>query len=170
MEIKAGDIFCTRNPMMLGRLINFVQKVQSKDNASEFSHAGTFIKGGDIKEAESFEALWTNKRQSFYKAYKGKRVLIGRHKDMTPEKFKKGWGGVKNREGEWYAGHRLLFFFIPVVAKYVCLGLGVCSELVMKFLCKAGLEKAWKGWNPDDIADMIHNYKNYEVIFEGVLE
>jgi len=39
----------------------------------------------------------------------------------------------------------------------------------MKFLCKAGLAVAWRGWNPDDVADMIHNWRDWEIIFEGEL-
>jgi len=36
------------------------------------------------------------------------------------------------------------------------------------YLFKAGLATNWKGWNPDDVADMIHNYRDYEIIYEGV--
>ena len=165
--VEKGDCFCSRNPMMLGRAINFVQKIHAKDNQSEYSHSGIIVEGGE--SPISFEALWTNKRQNFYKAYKGKKVLIGRHKDMTSEIFDAGWSGVKKHEGKWYAGYRLPLFFVPFLAKQ-SFGLGVCSELTMKFLFKAGLVPAWKGWNPDDVADMIHNYKDWEVIFEGVLD
>ena len=167
MKLNRGDIFCTRNPMMLGKAINFVQKIHSKDNESTYSHSGIIIMGGDTPI--SFEALWTNKRQDFLKAYKGKRVLIGRHKNMTLKTFNKGWNGIAKHEGKWYAGYRLPLFFVPFLAKYVNFGLGVCSELTMKFLFKAGLVSNWKGWCPDDVADMIHNYRSYEIIFEGVL-
>ena len=170
MKLRRGDIFCARNPMMLGKAINFVQKIQAKDNQSEYSHSGIIVIGGELEECGTFEALWTNKQQRFYKAYKGKKVLIGRHKDMNLKLFNRGWNGIKKHEGKWYAGHRLLFHLIPLAPKYLCLGFGVCSELTMKFLYKAGLAPAWKGWNPDDVADMIHNYRDYEIIFEGVLE
>jgi len=169
MKLKRGDIFCARNPMFLGRAINFVQKIHAKDNQSEYSHSGIIVIGGDMKEAGTFEALWTNKQQEFYKSYKGKKVLIGRHKDMNLKLFNRGWNGIRKHEGKWYAGYRLPLFFIPFLAKYLSLGLGVCSELTMKFLFKAGLASNWKGWNPDDVADMIHNYRDYEIIYEGVL-
>lgn len=164
IELKAGDCFCTRNPMMLGRVINAVQKFHSKDNQSMYSHAGIMI-----GQQTSFEALWTNRKQDFFKAYQGRQVLIGRHVKMAPELFFKGWRGIKKYEGKPYAGHRLFLFFIPFMAKYLSLGLVVCSELVMKFLYKAGLAQAYRGWNPDDIADMIHNWKDWEIIFEGKL-
>jgi len=164
IKIEPGMIFCSRNPMILGRIINGVQKLWSKDNKSEYSHAGIII-----DSETSFEALWINKKTKFFEAYAGKKVLIGQHKDMTNKTFKKGWEGVKKHEGKMYAGHRLVFFFVPFLAKYISLGLGVCSELVMKFLYKAGLVEAWKGWNPDDVADMIHKWRDWEVIFEGTL-
>ena len=164
MILKPGDCFCSQNPMMLGRAINGVQKFWSKDNKSEYSHAGIMM-----DSETTFEALWTNKKQKFFASYAGKKVLIGRHKNMTEEAFQKGWDGVKKHEGKMYAGHRLFFFFVPFLAKYVSLGLAVCSELTMKFLCKAGLAVAWRGWNPDDVADMIHNWRDWEIIFEGEL-
>ncbi|MCK9341128.1 MAG: hypothetical protein M0P37_05200 [Synergistaceae bacterium] len=165
MNIKPGDIFCTRNPMWLGRAINFVQKIGSKDNQSEYSHAGIIL----TADGETFEALWRNGRQNIFEAYKGKKVLVGRHIEMDPEKFGAGWNGIKHHEGKWYAGHRLLLHLIPLASK-LSFGMAVCSEIVMKFLCKAGIADTWAGWNPDDVADMIHNYKVYEVVFEGVIE
>lgn len=163
-KLKAGDCFCTRNPMMLGRAINVVQKFHAKDNKSQYSHAGIMI-----DPEVSFEALYTNRRQDFFNAYAGRQVLIGRHKYMTANIFQKGWRGVKHHEGQLYAGHRLFLFFIPLMSKYLSLGLAVCSEMTMKFLCKAGLTDAWKGWNPDDVADMIHRWRDWEIIFEGKL-
>lgn len=164
IKLKAGDCFCTRNPMILGRAINAVQKFHAKDNQSKYSHAGIMV-----GKRTSFEALWTNKKQDFFKAYQGRQVLIGRHVKMTPTLFFKGWDGIKKHEGKPYAGHRLFLFFIPFMAKYLSLGLVVCSELTMKFLCKAGLVNAYRGYNPDDIADMIHKWKDWEIIFEGRL-
>jgi len=165
-ELKKGDIFCTRNPMALGRAINFVQKIKSKDNKAEYSHSGIIMH----EDGMTFEALWTNKRQNLFTDYQGRKVLIGRHKGMTDAKFQLGWNGIKKHEGKWYAGHRLIFFLIPFAAKYINLGLGVCSELTMKFLYKAKLADAWKSWNPDDVADMIKKWKDYEIIYEGKIE
>lgn len=162
--LKPGDCFCTRNPMMLGRAINAVQKFWSKDNESTYSHSGFMINSG-----ESFEALWTNKRQAFYKAYKGRKVLIARHKGMNPGRLMEGWIGVQKHEGKFYAGHRLFLFILPCMAKISAFGLGVCSELTMKFLYKAGLSGTWAGWNPDDVADMLRRGKAWDVIFEGKL-
>lgn len=165
--LKPGDIFCTKNPMWLGRAITFVEKLHASDNQAEYSHSGIIY----AEDSTTFEALWTNKKQNLFEAYKGKKVLIGRHNDMTKIRFMRGWNKVKKHEGKWYAGHRLFFFFIPFVAKYINLGLGVCSELTAKFIAGSGIYKDfyWKGKNPDHIADMIHKWKDWEVVFEGEL-
>ena len=169
LKLEKGMIFCSRNPMLLGRAINFVQKAWAKDDQSEYSHSGIIVKGGNIEDCISFEALWTNHQQNFYKAYQGKKVLIGRHIEMTPERFQKGWNGIRKHEGKWYAGHRLPLFFIPFLAKYANFGLGVCSELTAKFLFKAELLDYWTGVNPDDVADIIHRWRAFEVVFQDVL-
>ena len=162
--LNAGDIFLTANPMWMGRLINWVQTFNSKDNQSKYSHAGIILNN----QGRTFEALWTNKQQNLFKVYQGKQILIARNNKMQSDRFTFGWNGIKHHEGKLYAGHRLFFFLVcPPLAKYFCLGFGVCSELTMKFLYRAGLTKAWKGWTPDDIDDMVHHYREYTIIFEG---
>ena len=163
--LNKGDILLTANPMWIGRLINWVQTFNSKDNQSRYSHAGVILN----EQGRTFEALWTNKQQDLFDAYQGKQILIARNNLMTHNKFETGWNGIKRHEGKIYAGHRLLLFLIcPPLTKYFCLGFGVCSELTMKFLCRAGLAKTWKGWNPDDIDDMVREHREYTIIFEGI--
>ena len=163
--LNAGDIFLTANPMWMGRLINWVQTFNSKDNQSKYSHAGIILNN----QGRTFEALWTNKQQNLFKVYQGKQILIARNNKMQSDRFTFGWNGIKHHEGKLYAGHRLFFFLVcPPLAKYFCLGLGVCSELTMKFLYRAGLAKTWKGWNPDDIDDMVREHREYTIIFEGI--
>jgi len=89
ISLQPGDVFCTRNPMALGRVICFVQKIHASDNQAEYSHSGVILdKGGT-----TFEALWTNKRQNLFRAYQGKKVLIGRHDKMTQKRFKRDGKG-----------------------------------------------------------------------------
>jgi len=57
---------------------------------------------------------------------------------------------------------------IPGASKYINTGrFLVCSELVDKFLFEAGIEKQYRGRNPDNIADMIRDWKKWETVFEG---
>ena len=164
--MKKGDIFCTRNPMALGRAINGMQLFWSTDNESTYSHSGIIISD----EGATFESLWTIKKANIDK-YRGMRVLIGRHVKMTPESFKLGWDVVKRHEGQLYPFHRLILHIIPPMAKYLSTGrFPVCSELVAKFLCGCGFMRTWKGKNPDHIADMIRKWDDYDVVHEGDLE
>lgn len=165
IKLERGDIFCTANPMALGRAINFVQKVNSRDNDSDYSHAGIILDS----EGTTFEALWTNKKQNLFEAYAGATVLIGRNANMTDSAFKNGWDAVKGYEGKPYAIHRVPLFLIPPLAKYINFGFGVCSEITARFMCGAGLLNYWKGWSPDDIADIIHHWREYGVIHERPL-
>ena len=164
IKLQPGDIVCTTNPMWLGRAINFMQRMRAKDNESTYSHALIILD----EDGTYFEANWTNKRGNFFDDYAKKQVLIGRHDKMDSARFEQGWDAIKDQEGKVYAGHRLLFFAIfPPLAKWLSVGIGVCSELCMKFLWGAGLASSWKGWNPDDVADMIHRYRSWYVVFEG---
>jgi len=166
IELAKGDIFCTRNPMMLGRIINWNQKFWSSDNESTYSHAGIILD----PDGTTFESLWTIKK-SHLSRYKGKKILIGRHIKMDEWRFSIGWLNVKRHQGQLYPFHRLFLMIIPPVAKYISTGrFPVCSELTAKFLCETHLLDFWKGKNPDDIADMIHKWREYEIVFEGKWE
>lgn len=165
MKLQPGDIFCTRNPMLLGKIINQVQKIISVDGQSKYSHSGLITDSSGI----TFEALWTNRKQNLFKAYEGKQILIGRHKGMTPQLFAQGWALISHHEGKWYAGHRLLFFLVcPPLVKFFNLGPGVCSELTAKHWYRAGLIDFWSGVYPDFLADMILHWKDIQVIYEGI--
>ena len=160
MKLLPGDIFCTRNPMSLGRAIVVVQKFWSSDNQARYSHAGIIIGRPGI----TFEALWTNKKQDLFKAYAGEEVLIGWHDDMTLERFKAGWDRIKGSEGNIYPLWRIVFHVIPPLAKYLCSGnFKVCSERTGEFIDGTGIYPDgyfWKGKTPDNLADMIHRWKN----------
>jgi len=187
-ELEPGDIFCSRNPMMLGRAICWFEKLRSSDNQAEYSHAGVIIGRGGI----TFEALWTNRKQNLFKAYSGTKVLIGRHEHMTSKRAEAGWEGVKKYEGQVYAFWRLLLHAIPFCSKIGTGWFAVCSEIAAKYISKSGIMVAgrvmsdplvqafiktgesfyWKGRTPDNLADMMNGVeavKGWSVVFEGVL-
>jgi len=164
IELQPGDIFCTRNPMFMGKAINFVQKFISVDGRSRYSHSGIILS----ETGETFEALWRNRRQNLFTAYQDKNVIVGRHRSMTPLLFGQAWDRIRHHEGKWYAGHRLFFFLLcPPLAKYLSVGPGVCSELTAKLWFRAGLIDFWSGVYPDFLADMIHNWRDIELVYEG---
>jgi hypothetical protein len=164
--LQAGDIFCTANPMMIGRLIMAIERANSIDNDASYSHAGIIMGPA----ATTFEALWTTRRNGLFNSYAGEKVLIGRNLRMTRERFDAGWKHVEGFEGRWYPFHRLPLNLVPPLAKLFASGhCAVCSELAAMFLVGAGLLEYWAGVNPDNITDMIQHFREWEVIFEGVL-
>lgn len=164
--LKPGDIFCTTNPMWLGRAINWVQAFNDPDDKSKYSHSGFLISPTGVTS----EALWTIK-QSYLSNYIGKPIIIGRHIKMTQERFDVAYAKIKHQEGDWYPLWRLPLFFIPPLAKYIHFSnIPVCSEWVEKLLVAAGLEDSWSGKNPNYVADMIIRWKEWEVIYEGIME
>lgn len=166
IQLLPGDIFCTRNPADLGKAIVAVEKLQAKDSQAEYGHSGIVT---DIT-GTTLEALWTVKGNDLL-AYKGDKVLIGRWKGMSPLTFQSGMEAISNQIHETYPWWRLLLMALGLgkvpTGKYV-----VCSELVCKFLIGAGVTTIgdFHGQNPDDVADMIRKWKEFEVIYEGVWE
>lgn len=166
LELKTGDIFCTRNPMWLGRAINAVQRFHAIDNESTYSHAGIIT---DATGA-TFESLWTI-RHSHLIEYENVGVLIGRHVSMSPSIARAALKQIAVYDGRIYPFHRLIFHLIPPAAKYISSGrFLVCSELAARFLWLCGLKPYWKGVNPDHIADWIRKYRDFEIVYEGNLE
>lgn len=164
--LQAGDIFCTANPMALGRAIKAIERFNSIDNRADYSHSGILLG----PTATTFEALWTTRRNGLFNTYAGKQVLIGRNLMMSKERYEKGWDGISHLEGRWYPFWRLPLNVIPPLAKYLATGKNaVCSELAAMFLVKAGLFDYWKGINPDHVADVIQHYRDWIVVFEGIL-
>lgn len=169
ITLEPGMIFCTRNPMALGRAINFIQKFWSRDNQSEYSHAGI------IKDSygETFESLWTI-RFSDLSRYIGNKILIGKLVGVRPEDIHDSLMQViRDHCGEVYPFWRLGFHLFPPIAKYISSGaFPVCSELMFKFVKLAGIVRIgrWQGRNPDDAADFIHYDDACDVVFEGILE
>jgi hypothetical protein len=152
--------------MMLGRIIMAIERVNSVDSHADYSHAG-LIMG---PTATTFEALWTNRRNGLFNSYAGKKVLIGRNYAMNKERYEAGWKAIAGFEGRWYALHRLPLNLIPPLAKLFATGhCAVCSELAAMFLKGGGILEYWKGVNPDHITDMIQHYRDWSIIFEGIL-
>ena len=52
--IQCGDVFCSSNPMFLGKLINSVTALDSPDGESTYSHSGLFVSSYKV-----LEASWT---------------------------------------------------------------------------------------------------------------
>lgn len=167
IKLQRGDLFATENPMALGKMINFVQKVNNLDNKSKYTHIGLITD----KIGITFEALWTYKNQNIYTAYGGKDIIIFRNTRMTEESFNDGMRGIKHLTGRMYPFYRLPLFLLPFLAKISIFKKPVCSELIAMFLYFAGLRNTTQsfGIDPDDLVDRWRIHRDYEIVFEGTL-
>lgn len=160
IDIRPGDIFCSKNPEGLGPVINFVQRLTSVDRASEFGHAGVILNA----EGKTFEARWRVGKYSL-RDYVGVRVLIGRNRQMTTKRFIAGWKSISHLDGTVYPFWRLALFILPPFMRPNWTGRGVCSEVDDFFLGGTGIVDpatgkpyAFAGRNPDNLADMIRRW------------
>ena len=161
-NLLPGDVFLTSNPQRLGKSINFIQNFWLL-MPGHFTHAGIIL---DDK-GNTLEALSTI-RKGHINNYKGQKVLIGRHKDMSIHLFDKGLTHIEQYEGMTYPFHRLLFFLFPPLAKYVHLAdWGVCSEITCKFFYEMGLLDFWRGVFPGHLATMVRKWKDFRVVYDG---
>ena len=182
IDLKPGDLFCSENPMSLGRAINKLQAATSPDGKSKYSHSGIITS----PTGKTLEALWTVKNQNLYEAYSGQGIVVARWKGMN---FNIALHVLSIIEGEyfgkWYPAYRLPFHIVPFIAKYLTFNgkYLVCSELVAKYLWEchklssAGTEEYpeprhrwYTGTNPDRLSDEFHRWKYYDIIFEGILD
>jgi len=182
IDLRPGDIFCTKNPMSLGRVINKVQSWTSRDGQSQYSHSGII----QNKDGLTIESQWTVRSQNLYEIYKKQNVLIGRWEHMSASVAHQGLKKIAEKyKGKWYPFYRLPFQLIPMVAKYTTIGGRnlVCSELVGRFLWECHLvsgrgtkdypeprHRWFTGTTPDTLADEIKRWGQYEVVFEGILK
>lgn len=175
-QLRIGDVFCSANPWVVGKIIQLFEKFWAVDGRAEYGHAGIII---SPKTRGTFEALRTAKRSSLDN-YIGKPLLIVRpvkaHTNlgtgyvMLSQKKKAVVRLVNKHEGDIYPWWRLILHIIPPVARRVGTGgFLVCSELVAKYLHEIKVRpKPFRGVNPDTLADEFVNWKNYEVVFKGI--
>ena len=162
-ELKAGDLFAVNSPNLLGKCIRFIEKLWAWDREAAYNHAGVIIG----QDGSTMEALLTFRISSLDK-YRGQKILIVRHKEMTFEKFSQGLYALNGEIGRVYPVYRLVLFLIPPLAKISTFGRGVCSEQTAKFLCAAGFGNVKFGITPDNLADLWRESKSMDIIFEGI--
>ncbi len=169
IELKPGDIFASKNPQNLGKLITFITGLKARDKKAVYSHTGI------IQDAagKTLEAVMRIAEQNIFQDYKGDKVLIARWIGMTPAAYQKGFDAVKGQIGRPYPFQRLLWQLIGVAKWVHILKTPVCSELTEMFLCNAGANTMsggnfW-GLNPDDLVDEWRISKHFDVIYEGTL-
>lgn len=172
IELKPGAVFGTRNPMMLGRLINANQWFWSRDGESTYSHSGII----ESTLGHTYEALWSI-RAGHLKDYDGQKIIIARHESLDYQHFRDAMTTVKKRhDRQWYPWWRVPMFLIPPLAKFGTIGgrRVVCSELVAELLYYLGLRHdKYTGTTPDILADEWSRWQGWKTIegrlrYEGI--
>lgn len=192
MILQPGDIVCITDlspdswmDEWLGKLIVSVSKARSADGDAEFRHSLMITS----IEGDTFEALWKFGRQNLYTDYSGFKMIIGRHRDMTPEGFEYAHKIVSEKyEGRYYPIFRLTSQWSAVTAKWFPMFKPVCSELTRMTTLLAGCRdypdetlppfnndmerfkwahKKAKGYTPDNQADEIRGADLWDVLFYG---
>jgi hypothetical protein len=175
MEIKPGDIAVTTRaisledgPSALQSVFTWatrlVQGFNEVDCYAYYTHALTFLDS----QGSTFEALWHYRSQNFFQAYASQDVMIGRPLTLDKTRFNVAVYQIRQElTGRRYPALRIpLFFLTPRLLKYIP-GKPVCSELVGLGLRGGGVINFWKGITPSYIADMIRNWRNFELLYEG---
>ena len=169
IQVKAGDVFGTKNPMWLGKAINSIQKFWSKDGESKYSHSGIIIDN----KGTTFEALWTVTSKNLFEEHKGDGVIIARPIGSSNGgvfDIKRGLMEIFKHKGKIYPFWRLAMHMFPPLSKIAPLDRLVCSELTAKYLYLCGARHhQYQGTNPDTLADEWRRWKNFEIIFEGTI-
>jgi hypothetical protein len=175
--LKAGDIFAVAPPEGQGNFAsNAIVGITTKyevDGKARASHAGIVID----ERGTTFEAIQPRYcMQNIWNAYSGCRLIIGRHIDMSPERFQIGWDAVRVLQGMSYPEWRLLLFARAVwAARRFHQVREVCSENVFHFLSAAGCRKNlcddpidfWWGVYPAYIEDAIRDWHTFEIIYDS---
>lgn len=165
VKVRRGDIFLSRNPMWLGRLINWVQALDAIDKKSTYSHAGVIV--NDM--GDTIEAVWTIKEGNIWDDYKGDMVLIARPVKVSKSSINEGINIIRKNLGRWYPFHRFFMMIIPPIARRVGGTVGVCSEETIRYANGAGMNIDWRGKTPDNIHDMVKDSRSWDIIYEGKL-
>lgn len=166
ITLQRGDIFCVRGDTLLAKIILAVQAAFSTDGKAEYSHTGIIVDTSGI----TLEALSTIRNEHLYEKYRGFPVIIGRHQDMTEERFLNGMDFIQDQVGKRYPWWRLLMRLNPAAATHVNLtGRLDCAALACKFLKGCGLIGYFQGMVPDTVAEMIINHKRWIIVYEGRL-
>jgi hypothetical protein len=169
--LKAGNIFCVA-PGHAGTIqsgIDYFSELADPDGQCEYVHTGiiTDDKGG------TFEALASGYcRQNLLSAYRGCKVLIGRHVDMCDSLHAKGMDAIKGLEGRAYPLWRLfLFAKHPVWPRRIHFKKGVCSEISFQHHCVGGCREINFYWGvaPWYIADAIRRWRIFNQLFEEII-
>jgi hypothetical protein len=177
MKIFPGDVFCvtydkddpipsTKFEKFSAFCIRNAEIIIDYDGHAVYTHTGIITNS----YGDTFEALNIYRGRNIYRDLGGRKVIIGRHKDMTPQKFHDYFPFFyRQYAGRYYPAWKLpLFLLFPRILKWLP-GDPVCSELASKLLYEMHCKYIdhWRGLTPSYIADMIRRWSCFEKVNEG---
>jgi len=159
----------------ISSFIRLAERFWSDDNKANFGHAGIILND----QGKTFEVLWTSKEHNL-SDYLGQEIIIARPTMLYGTDIAISSRVVKltlaniiqATQGLPYPVHRLFFHLVPPLAKYASLGRWkVCSELVAEYLKQVGARPfIASGINPDTLADMFVEWRNFDVLYRGIFK
>ena len=164
VRLERGDVFVSDSGVFLGHVINWFQKIWSKDNEATYHHGGiiTDENGG------TFEALWKTRFGTLTTDHHGARVLIARPEVSAKKKHEALDTLIAQHLGQWYPWWRLGLHILGPLAKWGIVERLVCTELGAKYVWLLGIRhKQYRGTTPDAWADELKTWRCYTVIYEG---
>ena len=176
IALRPGDECCVENHGIVAAGIDLAQWLYSKDGESTYTHSLLLTD----KHGNTLEVVKRVKRQNMFKMYRGRKIIIARpmcdldDNLITNKQKLVALGRVSaEHEAQWYPFWRIPLHLFPPAAKLVSFNgrFLVCSELTAKFAYYIGARnEPFTGATPDDRADEYRRWKNYKVLYEGVLE
>lgn len=162
MIVEAGDIFFTRSPSLLGRLIRWASCAPGEEETWA-NHTGLFVQSGPFRSADVVEALWRVRRGPLGP---GPEVEVYRYRTLTRQEAQRIVEYAKRQVGSRYGWWKLLFhladraFFKGDKKVSSLLRLErrpICSFLVAMAYSKAGIH--FDGFRPEAAdPDEMHDF------------
>lgn len=176
IHIEPGDVFTVKTTGILGGGVDLFQKLNSSDGEGGYRHGGILLND----RGDTFEALLRIGKNNISKRV-GLPVLIARPVGtdinnlpiILAKKLSVLDAVIKYYEGSIYPFWRLPLHIIPPLARQISYKgkFVVCSELVAAFEYQIGARHSqFTGTTPDQLSDEWHRWKNFNIIFEGILK
>jgi len=168
LNIQPGDIFAVRTDALFGKLIRLRDRLRSTDGEAEYNHCGIIINS----DGTTFESRRRIGRYNLFEMYAGQRVIIARPLAQDFSKKAAVKRLVNKYNGRAYPWYRIFLHAItPTLARYLHhSGVPVCSELAGEYLYLIGVRHSnfW-GTTPDMLSDEWRHWREYEIIYDGIL-
>lgn len=170
--LKPGDIFMTKGPALLSRLIRFFSRTLGESRA-KVNHAGVVVKGGTLRTAEIVESVAVARHCRLWEHYgpgSHTAVAVYRPLNLTPGEVSVIVATAERQVGKKYGIGKLAAHFLDWLLQGVYLfrrladngDYPICSWLVAHAFAEAGKDFGVEpgAAEPDDIWDFVTDEEN----------